>query len=271
MSSLAMAACGLTQDGRYAVRQFVSSRRRPVHARIGHVGHGRRLRTASYRRRRSSCGTVRGTLFAVASSMLAAVALFGLLGYDVARRSRAFGMGIERSCSLKPTFLRYPPGSGCCGLVIRRTTSFSRGSPDAAQTTRTRSVCQAVPNVSSSVAAVGGSLPRRRHDHQGRLHELEAAPNPPHGQRQLDVGAQPIGRGFDAPRGCGVSHDALEIIQITGEATGQAIRQEAEGLTRRRAVVARHAHPRWRLTRGGCHGKATTGMRMARAPREDLP
>jgi DNA-binding MarR family transcriptional regulator len=73
----------------------------------------------------------------------------------------------------------------------------------------------------------------------------------------------------DTDRRVHVRDDALEIIQIAGEATGETVREEAERLVGRGTVVPGDPHPRRRLARVRAMAReAAAATRMPRTPRE---
>jgi len=77
---------------------------------------------------------------------------------------------------------------------------------------------------------------------QGRTDRVAAATQPPHRARQLDLGSEILGGGFDALR-LGGNHHLLDLVQAADHTRSHAVRQRAQGHARIAAVPPRNAHP----------------------------
>ena len=89
-------------------------------------------------------------------------------------------------------------------------------------------------------------------DAQDVMDKTHPASDPAHRARELDrIGAQPIGRRAQARGLLGGDDDRFDPIESTGQPSGQAVGQQAEGGVALRAVPASDACPARGLARVG--------------------
>ena len=103
-------------------------------------------------------------------------------------------------------------------------------------------------------------------DAQDVVDQAHPALDPAHRARELDrVGAQRIGRGAEARRLLGVGHHRFKGVELTGQPSGQAVRQQTEGGVALRTVPASNVCPARSLARvGAVAGERTSSLRMLR-------